>query len=82
MTTTDHPFTSASLAALLTVTRITHARMRLALHDHFVLGQPQSTVAARYGFTRQQFGAQVRHLRKEVKPAFDAYAAAVLRVSA
>ena len=70
----EHPYTAESLEIMLRLTRIRSTAMQMALHDHFVLKRSQKEVAERYGFTKQHFGAQVIHIRKSVKPVFDAYA--------
>jgi hypothetical protein len=79
MTAPDYPLSGEMLAAMLTVTRITSENMQSALYDHLVLGDPQTVVAERYGYKKQQIGVHVKSLREKFKPAFDAYAAAAAR---
>lgn len=67
------------LDAILLVMRITSDEMRSALHDHLIHGEAQSTVAERYGYKRQQVGVHVKAIREKFKPAFDTYAACVVR---
>jgi len=76
---TDYPLTVEMLTAMLAVTRIENESMRRALHDHLILGEPQTVAAARYGYTKQQVGVHVRMIRTKIKPAFDAYTQAVLK---
>lgn len=75
----DFPLTAEMLDVILLVTRITSDEMRSALHDHFIRGETQSTAAARYGYKRQQVGVHVKAIREKFKPAFDTYAACVVR---
>lgn len=75
----DFPLSAEMLDAILLLMRITEDRMRSALHDHFIHGEAQSAVAARYGYKRQQVGVHVIAIRKKLKPAFDTYAACVVR---
>lgn len=74
MTSPDYPLTAPMLDAMLRVTRITSDQMRQALHDHLVLGHAQTVAAERYGYSKQQLGVHVKHIREKIKPAFDAYA--------
>ncbi|UEC05494.1 hypothetical protein [Burkholderia vietnamiensis] len=71
----DYPLTAEMLDAMLRVTRIENENMRMALHDHLVLGEPQAMAAVRYGYSKQQLGVHVKAIREKVKPAFDTYAA-------
>ncbi|QNM95441.1 hypothetical protein [Chitinimonas koreensis] len=66
--------TAEMLTAMLSVTRITSENMQRALHDHLVLGDPQATAAARYGYSKQQLNVHVRHINGKIRPAFDHYA--------
>jgi hypothetical protein len=75
----DYPLTAEMLTAVLAVTRIENENMRRALYDHLVLGEPQTVAAARYGYKKQQLGVHVQSIRDKLKPAFDAYAHAVLK---
>jgi len=71
----NYQLTADMLNAMLGATRITKEKMRRALHDHLVLGEPQATAAERYGYTKQQVGVHVKSLREKLKPLFDTYAA-------
>lgn len=75
----DYPLTAEMLAAMLTLTRIENESMQRALHDHFILGHPQTEAAGRYGYTKQQLGVHVKAIREKFKPAFDTYAAHAAR---
>lgn len=75
----DYQITEQMLEQILSVTKITSESMRCALRDHFILGHPQSEVAERYGIKMQQIGPHIRRIRTKIKPAFDAYAKAVVR---
>lgn len=77
MKSPDYPLTTEMLEAMLRVTRITNPEMQQALHDHLVLGHTQSAAAERHGYSKQQLGVHVKHLREKIKPAFDAYASQV-----
>ena len=78
MSAPDFPLTPAMLTAIIQVMRIDSERMQQALHDHLVLGHAQTVAAARYGYERQQLNVHVKRIREKLKPAFDAYADAVL----
>ncbi len=71
-------FTADMLDAILRLTRIDNERMRQALHDHLVLGHSRVAAATRHGYKRQQLEVHVKHITTKLKPAFDAYAAALV----
>ncbi|CAJ6619520.1 hypothetical protein [Burkholderia arboris] len=75
----NYPLDAEMLEAMFEVTRMSNEKMRAAMHDHLVLGDSQSTVAARYEYTRQQISVNANKLLDVIKPAFDRYAARVVR---
>lgn len=78
MTKPDFALTAAMLTAILSATKIENEPMRAALHDVLVDGVSPSAAAERHGFNRQQLHVRLKHIRVDLKPAFDAYAALVI----
>jgi len=78
----DIPITAETLEVMLRLTRIKAPAMCQALHDHFVLGEPYSVAAAKYGIAKQQIYPHVKKILEEVKPTFDEYARIAAKLSA
>ncbi len=77
MTKSNDRLTVGMLKAILRVTKIENEEMCEALQDVLVEGATPSVSAQRHGFKRQQLHVRLKHIRDDLKPAFDAYAAEV-----